>query len=67
MLSKFIFVLTILSNDGSLSMSAFDVPSCPDKQRFVQEMDTLKDKGEFISWQALCIERGAKTQEIKND
>ena len=67
MLPKFIFVLTILTNEGSLSMRAFDVESCPDKQEFVQEMDKLKDKGDFINWQGLCIDRGAKTTEIKND
>jgi hypothetical protein len=64
MLTKFIFVLSIITNQGDLEMKAFDVEQCPDKTLFTAEMTKLKQEGQFINWQALCLDRGAKTEAI---
>lgn len=67
MLTKFIFVLSIITNQGDLEMKAFDVEQCPDKTLFTEEMNKMKQNGTFINWQALCLDRGAKTEAINYD
>lgn len=64
MLSKFIFVMSIITNEGDLNMKAFDVDQCPDKTTFSAEMNKMKSEGQFINWQAICVDRGAKTEQI---
>lgn len=71
MLSKFIFVMSIITNEGDLQMKAFDVQVCPDKPTFAQDMNKMKQDGDFINWEAICIDRSQKTEqidyEVKND
>lgn len=55
MLKAFIFVLSIVTNDGELQMKAFNVEACPDKAGFSTAMDNLKSKGEMKEWNAICI------------
>lgn len=63
MLSKFIFVLSLITNEGELQMKAFDVDQCPEVQQFSQEMNNMKSQGKFIGWNAICIQRDAKQQD----
>lgn len=67
MLTKFIFVLSLMTNEGDLQMKAFDVSECPDKTTFYNEMEKMRKEGHFISWEALCIDRNMKTEEVSND
>jgi len=67
MLTKFIFVLVLITNEGSLQMRAFDVPECPDVELFGQEMNKMKSNGDFIGWNAICIERNKKQQDAMNE
>jgi hypothetical protein len=67
MLSKFIFVMSIITNEGDLSMKAYDIDQCPDKPTFAAEMNKMKTDGQLINWQAICIDRGAKNEEISYD
>lgn len=67
MLTKFIFILAIITNNGDLDMKAFDVDQCPDKTTFRAEMEKLKQGGEFINWEAICVARNEKTESISNE
>jgi hypothetical protein len=63
MLTKFTFIMAVITNEGNLNMKAFDVPECPDVELFSQEMNKLKSNGDFIGWNAICIERNQKQQD----
>lgn len=67
MLSKFIFIMSIITNEGDLQMKAYDVEKCPDVQSFGSEMEKLRKEGQFINWNALCLERGVKGESINHD
>ena len=67
MLSKYLFIMAIITNEGDLNMKSFDVDQCPDKPTFASEMNKMKQNGDFINWEALCIDRGAKTEQIRYD
>lgn len=64
MLSKFIFVVGIISNDGDLQMRAYDMDVCPEVQTFGEEMQKMKNDGQFINWEAVCIGRDQQTEKI---
>jgi hypothetical protein len=66
MLSKFIFVMSIITNDGTIDMKAFDVDQCPEVESFRQEMQKMKSEGQFINWEAICIARDQQTESISN-
>jgi hypothetical protein len=67
MLTKFIFVMSVITNEGNLNMKVFDVDNCPDVQMFSEEMNKLKSNGDFIGWNAICIERNKKQQDAMAD
>lgn len=64
MLSKFIMIVSIITNEGELQMRAFDVEVCPEVQSFGQEMNKMKQQGEFIGWNAICLDRQVPTEEL---
>lgn len=64
MLSKFIFVMVIITNEGDLNMKAFDLEVCPDKTTFSEDMNKMKADGQLINWQAICINRNEETKKI---
>ena len=64
MLSKFIFIIAIITGQGDVDISTYDVEVCPDVKAFYQVMEELRKKGEFINWNASCIERGVKGESI---
>lgn len=66
-LSKFIFIVGLITNEGDLKMKAFDVDQCPDVKSFGTDMEKLRKAGEFINWEAFCIERGVKGESINHD
>ena len=55
MIKTFIFVLSILTNDGQLQMKALPVDKCPDVAGFSQAMDKLVAEKQFVLWNAICI------------
>ena len=59
--------MVIITNEGDLNMKAFDLEVCPDKAPFAQDMEKMKTDGQLINWQAICIDRGAKNEEISYD
>jgi hypothetical protein len=67
MLTKFIFVMSVITNEGNLNMKVFDVDNCPDVQMFSEEMNKLKSNGDFIGWNAICIERNKKQQDAMHE
>jgi len=67
MLTKFIFIMAVITNEGNLNMKAFDVQECPDVELFGQEMQKLKNNGDFIGWNAICIERNKKQQDAMHE
>ena len=59
-MKAFLFILTILTNQGELQMKAVEVEACPEKEGFFSTMEKLKTDGQFIEWNAICYDTREK-------
>lgn len=55
MIKVFVFVLSIVTNEGELQMKALPVDKCPDVAGFTASMDKMKADKKFLAWNAICI------------
>lgn len=56
-MKAFLFILAIITNEGTLEMKAVPMDACPEKEPFIQAMEKLKKEGQFIGWNAICHEQ----------
>lgn len=55
MIKVFIFVLSIVTNEGEFEMKALPVDKCPDAAAFTTSMDKMVADKKFLAWNAICI------------